>query len=343
MNVLQVAPRYDPHTGGVERHVQAISERLVRRGHDVEVLTADAGSDHPRAVAGVTVTRCHGLAPGGAYHFAPGIVRAVADRAPDVVHAHNYHSLPLVLASLRADDVMFVATPHYHGASASRVRDLLLRAYRPVGRRALVRADAVVAVSDWERRVLESDFGVDATVVPNGIDVDRFETATPEDRSRPYVLTVGRLEEYKGVQHLVRALPHLESDLVIAGDGPYRDHLERAAEDAGVADRVTLLGYVAEERLPGLYAGAEAYATLSAFESYGLTVGEALAAGTPCVVYERRALADWAPRADCVGVADRTPDTVATAVEAAVDGSAPSEALPTWDAAVDSLEAVYSA
>lgn len=343
MKVLQVTPRYPPHTGGVERHVRAVTERLVDRGHEVEVLTADGGGGLPDEVGGVTVTRCRGVAPGGAYHFAPGVARAVSRRAPDVVHAHNFHSFPLALAALGAGDARFVATPHYHGASANRVRDALLRAYRPVGGRALARADQVVAVSDWERRRLAADFGVSASVVPNGIDVERFSGASPEERARPYLLTVGRLEAYKGVQHVVRALPAVGRgyDLVVAGSGPYRDALEREARRMGVADRVTFLGYVDGDRLPGLYAGAAAYVTLSAFEAFGLTVGEALAAGTPAVVHERRALADWTDREDCVGVGDRDPATVAGAVETAVGLSAPSEPVPTWDDAVDGLEALF--
>jgi glycosyltransferase involved in cell wall biosynthesis len=101
---------------------------------------------------------------------------------------------------------------------------------------------------------------------------------------------------------------------------------------------------VADADLPGLYAGAVAFATLSSFEAYGMTVAEALAAGTPCVVRQAGALVDWADRADCVGVgseAEVRPAAVAAAVREAVRLSAPAAPLPTWDEVVDEVEGVY--
>jgi glycosyltransferase involved in cell wall biosynthesis len=358
MNLLYVTTRYPPHAGGVETHVAELAERFAARGHDVTVLTADAGTragsgagdagGRARALPyrerrnGVEVCRHRGFAPGGAFHVAPGIAPAVRRVHADLVHAHNYHSLPLLFAVLGAPAATpLVATPHYHGASASDLRDRLLSAYRPLGGWALGRADAVIAVSDWERGRLAADFGVEGTVVPNGLDVARFRGADPAERPRPYLLCVGRLEAYKGVQHAIRALPALDDpayDLVVAGSGPYGSDLRRIARETGVVDRVDFLGYVPEEELPGLYVGAEAFVTMSAFEAYGMTVAEALAAGTPCVVRPAGALVDWIGRADCVGVGV---GDVAAGVREAVGLSAPSDPLATWEDVVDRTAAVY--
>jgi len=308
MKILQVTPRYPPHTGGVETHAAAISERLVDRGHDVTVYAADAGDEVSRreTVDGVSVRRFRGVAPGGAFHVAPGIAPAVRRAAPDVIHAHNYHSLPALFAALGAADARLVVTPHYHGGSASGLRDRLLSLYRPLGGWALRRADRVVAVSDWEREQLRTDFGVEPVVVSNGVDVERFAGVEPRGRDRPYLLSVGRLAKYKGVQHAIRALAKLpDYDLLVAGCGEYRDELERHARDASVADRVEFLGFVDDDRLPELYAGADALLSLSSFEAYGMTVAESLAAGTPCVVRTAGALVDWVDRPDCVAVDER--------------------------------------
>lgn len=250
MKILQVTPRYPPQSGGVETHVREISERLVDCGHDVTVITTDAGADGFRRERrnGVRVRRLRGVAPGGAMHICPQVTRAVRQADADVVHAHNYHSFPLFFAALGVGDRRFVVTPHYHGASASSVRDRLLSLYQPLGRWAVRRADRVVAVSEWERSHLEGDFGVDATVIPNGLEIDRFASAEATERGRPYILTVGRLEEYKGVQHAIRALSELpEYDILVAGSGDYRDELEQIAARADVSDRVEFLGYVADE------------------------------------------------------------------------------------------------
>ncbi|ESP89029.1 glycosyltransferase family 4 protein [Candidatus Halobonum tyrrellensis] len=345
MRVLLVTHRYPPQTGGVETHVRELAERLVARDHRVTVFAADAdhaGSRRERR-AGVRVRRFRSFHPGEAFYAAPGVLPAVRRADADVVHAHNYHALPAATAALAVGSRPLVFTPHYHGASASSVRDRLLSVYRPFAARAVRRADAVLAVSEWERRQLRADLGVESGVVPNGLDVARFAGATPESRDRPYLLCVGRLEEYKGVQHAVGALASLPGyDLVVAGSGPYRDELERTARAAGVADRVTFAGYVDADRLPGLYAGAEAALTLSAFEAYGMTVAESLAAGTPCVVRAAAALSDWRDTDGVVAVDATDPETVADAVRAAVgSGVVPPESLPTWEGTVDSVEATY--
>lgn len=344
MKIVQVTPRYAPHVGGVETHVQQISERLVERGHDVTVFTADAERNVERRETrnGVDMHRFRGVAREGAFHIAPHIATAVRRAEADIVHAHNYHSLPLFFAGLGITDQRFFVTPHYHGASASSIRNVLLALYRPFGRWAIQQADEVIAVSDWEGARLQEDLGVDATVIPNGIDIERFADAEPEKRDRPYLLYVGRLEEYKGVQHVIRALPKLpDYDLLVAGSGPYRDELAKIARDVAVNHRVEFLGYVDANRLPALYAGASVYVTLSEFEAYGMTVGEALAAGTPCVVRVAAALSDWTTADGVVLVEEPAPSTVARAVERAVCRQPGGQNVVSWDEVVDDLVRTY--
>lgn len=340
MDILQVSPRYPPQSGGVETHVTEISERLVELGHTVTVVTADAGKEgsHHQRRNGVQIRRHHSIAPNETVHFCPQIGPAVHRSEADVVHAHNYHSFPVFFAALGITDQRFVVTTHYHGASASPLRDRLLSLYRPFGQWAIQRADELIAVSEWEREQLAAEFGLKATVIPNGINVDIFAEADPTDREQPYLLTVGRLEKYKGVQHVIRAMPMLpEYELLVAGSGRYREELERVADETGVADRVLFLGYVDDEQLPQLYAGADVYVTMSEFEAYGMTVAEALAAGTPCVVRQDNALNDWTTIDSCFGLSNPTSRELADAIiEACALNPAPAS-LPQWDDVVKQL------
>lgn len=343
MKILFVTHRYPPHTGGVETHVQEIATRLVERGHEVTVFSADAGGDVPSKHTddGVRVRRFRSASPSGAFYVAPQMAVAVRRADADVVHAHNYHAFPLFFAAIGVTDERFVVTTHYHGESASGFRDVLLSFYRPFGRWAVRQADEVIAVSEWEQERLREDFGVDATTIPNGLDVERFETAVPEEHGGPYCLCVGRLEEYKGVQHVIRAMRHLPGyDLLVAGEGPYRPELERTAREAGVEERVEFLGYVDGDRLPGLYAGSEAYLSMSTLEAYGMTVAEALASGTGCVVRNERALRDWAGYPNVVAVDDPTAERIAEAV-GDCGGSDVSTSLPTWSSVADETVELY--
>ncbi len=341
MHIGFVTSQYPPQTGGVETHVSAVATRLVDRGHTVTVVSADARPDMPDSTVrdGVRVRRLRSLGPDDAFHFAPGVVSLVRCLDADVVHAHNYHSLPMVMAA--AADVPLVCTPHYHGESADPVRDRLLRFYRPIGRWGLRRARVVIAVSEWERQRLAADFGVDATVIPNGIKVERFGGGRARETDAPTLLTVGRLVEYKGVAHVVRALRELPGyRLRVAGDGPDRERLERVAREEGVADRVTFLGYVPDDDLPDEYASADVFVTMSGVEAAGITVGEALAAGTPAVVRPAKGLRDWADRGDCVAA---EPSELVAAVRTVRGRQPEAEALPTWEHVTDRLEREYRA
>lgn len=345
MRICQVAPGYAPTTGGVETQVRELSERLVARGHSVTVHTADASGHRANSERrnGVTVHRHRGLTINDAYHFAPQVALSIRSGAFDIVHVHNLHALLFPFALL-ASDTPTVATTYYHGHSASSFRDRLLRLYRPVARRTLHAADRVTTVSEWERETVARDFGVDAAVVPLGVDPETFDGVTPASRDRPYLLCVARLLEYKGVQDIVAALAELpEYDLLVAGDGPYRDRVASHAQEVGVASRVELLGEIDHDRLARLYAGATTHVTLSTFESFGLTVAESLLAGTPCVVRAATALRDWCDRPDVVCVDDSAPSTVAAAVRRAADLAAPAESVLSWDDVTDCYETIYAA
>ncbi|MWV64981.1 glycosyltransferase [Halorubrum sp. JWXQ-INN 858] len=345
MNILQVSPRYPPATGGIERHVKEISERLVDAGHSVTVVTmGDTWRTVRERENGVSIVRVPGVAPNNDYHVAPTVALAIRRHRPDLVHAHGYHSFPLLFAAAGAiRHVPFVATPHYLGP-VSGLRGILHGVYRPVGRFPLQYADECIAVSEWEQRALRDSFGVDARVVPNGIDVDRYACANPHPSSEPYILSASRLVQSKGVQYVIEALDELpELQLKITGTGQYERELRRVARKAGVTSRVDFLGYVSEDRLASLYAGAMVHVTLSDFECYGLTVGESLAAGTPVVVHDVTALSEWTDLSGCLGVRERDPETVAGAIHEATDLRPDPTELTTWDEVVGRLlKDVYS-
>ena len=100
-----------------------------------------------------------------------------------------------------------------------------------------------------------------------------------------YVLSVGRIESVKRVDLIVRALASVDAGirLVIAGDGTQRENVERAAHEAGVADRTTFLGNVDDDQLVDLYAGALAVIYPPFDEDFGYVTLEAFLARKPVV------------------------------------------------------------
>jgi glycosyltransferase-like protein len=176
--------------------------------------------------------------------------------------------------------------------------------------RSILDPDRLLVVSRmWQDRLAE-EYGVDATVVSNGVDRARFaaEPTTQEVAARRaqvgatgqrfLVLTIGGIEPRKGSDRLVRAMALLRERLepppvlAVIGGHSFQDH--RAYRDAVLASLpglglelgrdVILLGTVGDDEIPIWYHAADAFAFPSVNEGFGLVVLEALAAGTPTVV-----------------------------------------------------------
>ena len=137
-------------------------------------------------------------------------------------------------------------------------------------------------------------------VVPNAIDLAELDGFTDDGAARalrrrlglgesdPLLLSVGRIEENKGFQVLVKALARLDIDggtaggrggwrWVLVGDGPYRARLERAVRTAGLADRVTLTRRVGEAELHAWYEAATLFVHPTLYEGSSLVTLEAMA------------------------------------------------------------------
>lgn len=314
MKIAQICPRYSPDIGGVETHVKEISERLVKAGHDVEVITTDPTGKLSRreTIKGVKVVRFRSFAPGNAYYFAPQIYTYLKKHDYDVIHAHSYHAFPAFFASLGRHNGKFVFTPHYHRHGHTAFRDLLHKPYRLFGKIIFSKADSVICVSEYEKRLVESDFEVAAKTVkiPNGINLKEFKDLRQPGKNsnrkagrEKILLYVGRLEEYKGVQYIIQSLPELQNfRLRIVGKGPYEAELRNMTKSFGVEGRVEWLKELSRKELLECYADADIFLMLSSHEAYGITVAEALAAGIPCIVAKGSALEEFVDGRNCIGI-----------------------------------------
>lgn len=309
MKIAQICPRYAPDIGGVETHVKEISERLVQRGHTVDVITTDPSGKLTKeeTINGVNVIRFKSIAPGNAYFFAPRIYSYLKSQDYDVVHTHSYHAFPAFFAALARPKSKFVFTPHYHRSGHTFFRNLLHKPYRLFGKMIFSRADKVICVSEYEKGLVTEDFNVNTKIekIPNGINISEFENLKPQKNKsdKKTLLYVGRLEEYKGVQYIINSLPELpEFRFQIVGKGPYEDELRKLADQIGVSDRIEWLKNISRAVLLQCYSSADIFLMLSKHEAYGITVAEALASGTPCVVARGSALEEFVDGGYCIGV-----------------------------------------
>jgi glycosyltransferase-like protein len=299
--------------GGVV-HTLSLAEALARLGHDVTVFSLARGGGFYRPVDPAVEVVLAGFPDRPGEGVGPRILRSIEvlraafDPAGyDVVHAQD------CISANAAGDC--IRTVHH----LDRFTTPELAACHE---RALVRPYAHLCVSAAVAAELRAGWGIEATVIPNGVDAARFAAAPPAVRPRPYVLTVGGIEPRKGSIDLLEAYAQLGGDLelVIAGGETlfdyrgYRAEWEARAAALGVTPVV--LGPVAHDELPSLVAGAAAFAFPSVKEGFGLAAMEALAAGVPVVVRDLPVLREVFGDAVAYG---RDPVTLASALRAVID------------------------
>ncbi|MBI1845731.1 MAG: glycosyltransferase family 4 protein, partial [Candidatus Rokubacteria bacterium] len=338
---------------------------------------------------GITVRRYHDPWHAFAALYLPSVLlaraalrRAARDWSADLVHAHHGISgLGAARAHLGPRCYTFYGPWHLQllAESATRrdrpaVTRWARRAWTPSKtaltrriERAALRASArPVVLSRYSARQLETIHGVPAartTIVPGGVDLDRFRPAAGRGAPRhalglaasgPLVFTARRLVPDMGLEGLIEAMAALPGvRLVVGGDGWLRPRLVAQVMHLGLVDRVTFAGFIPEEALPLYYQAADLVVMPSvALEGFGLIALEALACGTPMVATADCGVVDvLEPLEPSWIAADASPAALARTIGPALEAVAgdPSvfarcrghaETYP-WSRMVEAYEALY--
>lgn len=207
-------------------------------------------------------------------------VRAVRRLHPDICHVNlrtPYACQYGLLAAHCVRGVRVVAVEHLPFPTRSSTRRWLKRvSSRPLA--------AHVAVGERAARLVEQEAGLRAgsvRTIYNGIPDDYIEPL-PRLAEGLVIGSVGRLDEQKGYDLLIAALPSLPTvTAVLVGDGPARGELEQLARHHGVADRVILTGWETEARR--YLGGFDVFVLPSRYEGFPLSIVEAMLAGLPVV------------------------------------------------------------
>lgn len=356
MKIVQVCPRYYPDSGGVEKIVQEISERMAQRGHSVEVVTTDPSGLLPKyeTINNVKIVRLRSFAPHEAYYFPPGIYSYLKNVECDLIHAHNYHAFPALIACMAKKGHKLIISPYYHGKGHTFIRNLLFKLYNLVFETYFFnKADMIVCPSDFEAEMLIRDFKLDRskflTIAP-GVDDALFDLSGSKNPKKNHsILFVGRIEEYKGLQYVIEAMEYISREdgfvLNVVGSGPYKDNLQKMAEKKRV--KIIWHGQASKEQLYQQYREADLLILLSRFETFGIVVAEALASKVPALVVKNGALEEFVDDKVCFGIENPSDtkelgDNILEICKMDIDFSGLSnKKVRTWDIVVDEYERVY--
>jgi len=287
--VLQVVLSLNP--GGTERLVVELARRLHRQIPMAVCCLDEQGAWATELTAeGIPVEALH-RQPGFVPRLSKAIAAMAARHRATVAHCHHYS--PFVYGGLsrvwrRATRVVYTE----HG----RLSDAPPSSKRRIANAALGRLPSgVFAVSNELREhLLEEGFApARAAVIYNGIDIGPLPCAARRADIRRrlgvgeetfVVGTIARLDPVKDLGTLLDAVSRLARgpiSLVMIGDGPERQALERRAAELGIADRVRFLGQRNDAR--EWLAGCDVYVNCSISEGVSLTILEAMAAGLPVI------------------------------------------------------------
>ncbi len=301
MRIVQVAPYFAPHAGGVESHVRAIAREFARQGHEVTVVTSRFERDLPEEerIDGFTVRRARTHGVWLSTPIDSGVGATLAATEADVVHLHYPPPLTSYFATRgRAIDGrpvcltyhcdLYLPTPAGGFLTGLYDRLLLPTTLKHVDRIVVHTRSYALTSRALRDRPIE--------IIPSSVDLDRFRPEVDGSairarlgiEGRRVIAFAGRIVPHKGVDTILRALALLPPDvvLIVVGRGPDLPALTELARRLSVDDRVRFCPRVSDAELPSYLRAADLFVfpSQNRLEGFGLAVAEALACGLPVVV-----------------------------------------------------------
>lgn len=295
MKIGLVCPYSIGKGGGVQSLVFALQTELGKRGHDVYIITPqpkdyEAGPGKKIIFIG-NATDFN--SPTTTFQVSAGINEKIdqvlAEHKFDILHFHEPW-IPMISAQiLSRSDSVNIATFHAKLPESLMTRTII-KVVTPYLKSVLKYIDEFTAASEPAAEYICTLTDQPVVLTPNGIDLTTYHPPKrrSDKRQQKTIFYVGRLEQRKGIKHLLHAFAllsksHPDVSLVIAGDGPDRPKLEALAADLELK-QVTFLGYITEkEKVRYLRAADMACYPALWGESFGIVLLEAMATGTVTV------------------------------------------------------------
>lgn len=205
---------------------------------------------------------------------------------PDVIHVHFYSIAAIASVLTKKFDVPFVVTEH--SSKLNRNIKEISKLDVKLAKKAYKNADKVITVSNALAKNLKENFGVDAVVINNIVDVAKFQYVKREPKDVFTFISVGNLIQIKGFDLLIEAFADAFNDdksvsLKIVGAGLERERLQAIVNQYDMSDRIILLNEVGRDKLKDIYQDGDAFVLASRSETFGVVFIEAMATGLPVI------------------------------------------------------------
>lgn len=329
MKILQIGKFY-PIRGGVEKVMFDIMMGLSQKQVYCDMLCASAENHPPGYILLNEYARVLCVPTWkkvAATMLAPAMISRLRTirKEYDVIHIH--HPDPMAALALFLSGYKGPVVLHWHSDILK--QKTLLKCYRPLQDWLLRRANVIVGTTSVYVR--ESPFlkKVQSKVnsIPIGVDEvkpdpERVAQIRKKCGGKKIVFSLGRLVEYKGYEYLIQAACKMNDDYIflIGGKGPLQEHLQALIDKEGVADKVKLIGFIADNDLPAYFGACDVFCLSSIWktEAFAIVQVEAMSCGKPVIATKiPQSGVSWV-NADCVSgmnVPPEDPDALAQAIE----------------------------
>lgn len=283
----------DLRGGGAERVMVTLANRFAEKGHRVDLVLASAKGTYLTEVGpGVRVVD---LKSGRMLSSVLPLARYLRRERPDAMLSamHHVNIVAILARKLARATVRLVISERNSLANLQTTHGVVMRVLMAI---LYPSADAVIAVTKAGARELLDAFNlIEAKVfsIPNPLDIERVKQLALEPLDHPWfapgeppvILAVGRLAPQKDFSTLIEAFAllrsHLAARLIILGEGPLREDLERLVRERGLADQVSMPGF--QENPYKWMARCGLFVLCSRFEGFPNVLVQAMACGASVV------------------------------------------------------------
>ena len=300
MKIVQTPVRFYPFIGGVENYVYYLSKELVNQGHQIEVICAnEPQSINKDNIEGIQVKRLSYLGRIANTNITPELPIILSLEDYDIIHTHipTPWSADWSAISSKIKNKPLVVTYH-NDIIGDGISNYIARFYNYTFLKLLLkRADKIIITQPSYLRssAYLRDYQDKIEVIPNGVDVDKFQPKKTLNNENDYnIFFLSLLDEfhlYKGLDYLLKSLQTVKKEipnlkLIVGGKGVLVDYYKKIAVSMGLGDNVEFTGFISDEDIVEYYNQANVFvlpSISSLQEGFGIVALEALSCQTPVI------------------------------------------------------------
>lgn len=360
MNIVQVSSYYPPHLGGQEQRVRDLSERLAKKGHQVEVFTSDVGCPKDKQLKSTKNLKIHYLPAKEIAHtpIIPSLYNELMKIPQDsIVHVHVAQAyVPEVVYKVcKKRKIPYIAHVRVDSKPSSFIGKIFLPFYkRIILKKFLKKSNKIITLTKDYKDLIIEKYLIEKNkikVIPNGFQKSLL-VKNKKNNLINHLLYVGRISRDKNLPLLLNSLVISKYKFIldIVGDGELFEETKRLAKEKGLTN-VIFHGRKEGKELINLYKNADIFISTTRQESFGTVYLEAMASALPIITSNVLGVRNVVKNGYSGILCKQTPEAFAEAIEKLIKNPKLREKLArnglkevkkySWDKIVEQTERIY--